>query len=423
MFLQLSFTLLLVSLQVLASPSPLHVRDKSPVTLPFARRLNTTGTANLLKIDQARALALKNHANVKPQPKSKFQTAASAAFGLPSDNQAVEYTVEIGVGNPPVNYTVLVDTGSSNTWICCEVGKYAYSETSIDTGNSVYIEYGSGVMTGEQYLDQLTLAPGFVIRNQSLGVALVAPGFEDVDGILGLGPQDLTCNTLFPDDTTCVPTVTDNSLNQGLIDSKLVGISFEPTDTMDPVTNGEISFGNIDTTKFTGKLSYVPITETFPATEYVGIDQNITYGSGENAKVVMETTSGITDTGTTLLLLASDAIANYTAATGAVLDSDVGLLKITPAQFSNLQSLFFTIGDEQYEFTPNAQIWPRSLNSAIGGTSDAIYLIIADIGYSSGNGLDFINGMTFLERFYTVYDSENEVFGIATTKFTSALTN
>lgn len=39
-----------------------------------------------------------------------------------------------------------------------------------------------------------------------------------------------------------------------------------------------------------------------------------------------------------------DALATYTSLTGAVPDEATGLLSITPAQFSNLQSLFFEIG-------------------------------------------------------------------------------
>ena len=58
------------------------------------------------------------------------------------------------------------------------------------------------------------------------------------------------------------------------------------------------------------------------------------------------------------------------------------------------------------------------LNEALGGDSDHLYLIVNDFGSASGLGLDFINGMTFLERFYTTYDAENSLFGIATTQFT-----
>ncbi|TFK35981.1 hypothetical protein BDQ12DRAFT_610642, partial [Crucibulum laeve] len=59
----------------------------------------------------------------------------------------------------------------------------------------------------------------------------------------------------------------------------------------------------------------------------------------------------------------------------------------------------------------------------IGGTAGSIYLIVADLGSPSGEGLDFINGMTFLERFYSVFDTANRRVGFATTPFTHVTTN
>jgi len=48
--------------------------------------------------------------------------------------------------------------------------------------------------------------------------------------------------------------------------------------------------------------------------------------------------------GTTLVVLATDGFNKYKTATGAVLDNGTGLLRITSAQFSALQSLFFIAG-------------------------------------------------------------------------------
>jgi hypothetical protein len=73
--------------------------------------------------------------------------------------------------------------------------------------------------------------------------------------------------------------------------------------------------------------------------------------------------------------------------------------------------------------TPNGQIWPRNLNADIGGVSGDIYLIVGDIGSDSGSGLDFINGQTFLERFYACFDTTTKEVGLATTSFTDATTN
>ena len=119
----------------------------------------------------------------------------------------------------------------------------------------------------------------------------------------------------------------------------------------------------------------------------------------------------------------ADAFNRYKSATGAVLDANTGLLKITSAQYANLQPLNFIIGGTTFAFTANAQIWPRSLNSFIGGSAGSIYLVVNDIGTPTGSGLDFINGYAFLERFYTVYDTTNKRVGVATTSFTTATTN
>ena len=63
------------------------------------------------------------------------------------------------------------------------------------------------------------------------------------------------------------------------------------------------------------------------------------------------------------------------------------------------------------------------LNTAIGGDANSIYLVTADLGSPSGEGLDFIDGYAFLERFYYAYDSVNMRIGLATTPFTFATTN
>nr|VWP02631.1 Plp [Ganoderma boninense] len=389
-------------------------RDALPVTLPFARRLNLTGTAKLLELDQARARAFKTRA-------AGTKLRERAVFDAPATNQAVDYTTTVGVGNPPTNFTLLIDTGSSNTWVGAQLLTNPFVPTSsAETGNLVEVMYGSGFFIGQEFTDTVHLGD-LAIEDQSFGGAVIAQGFDDVDGILGIGPVALTCGTLIPAVTDCIPTVTDNAFAQGLIGAHEIGISFEPSSSLDNA-NGELTFGGVDTSKFTGPLNFVPITSTAPASEFVGIDQSITFGSADGP-TVLASTSGVTDTGTTLLLIATDAFNTYQTLTGATLDSTTGLLRLDPDQVGSLQSLFFHIGDNVLEFTPNAQIWPRALNSAIGGDADSVFLIVNDIGSLSGEGLDFIDGMTFLERFYYVFDIANSQVGFATTAFTDATTN
>ena len=48
----------------------------------------------------------------------------------------VTYTASVGVGSPATDYTLLIDTGSSNTWVGAQK-KYKKTSTSKDTGKGV----------------------------------------------------------------------------------------------------------------------------------------------------------------------------------------------------------------------------------------------------------------------------------------------
>ena len=84
------------------------------------------------------------------------------------------------------------------------------------------------------------------------------------------------------------------------------------------------------------------LAQVSPSNLFWGIDQSITYGQSQST--ILPLTGGIVDTGSTLILLSNDAFQRYKSNTGAVLDQNTGLLRLTSAQFGALQSLFFHIG-------------------------------------------------------------------------------
>ncbi|KAG1868579.1 acid protease [Suillus subluteus] len=389
----------LAFLSLSASALP-HARTaSSTATLKLAVRINSYGIENIAAADRARIQALR----------------AGGSSSVDATNAVTGYTAVIGVGSPATNYTLLVDTGSSNTWIGANK-PYQQTSTSHDTGGTFYVTYGdNSYVSGEEYTDTVTLNSDLVIDNQSIGVASEDSGMDGLNGILGLGPVDLTEGTV--SNTNEVPTVMDNLYAQQTISSEVLGVFFAPASSDD--SSGELTFGGYDPSKITGDISYVSITSAYPASTYWGIDQSISYGS----TTILSETAGIVDTGTTLILIASDAFDKYQSATGGTLDESTGLLKISSDQYNQLSSLYFTVSGVTYELTPNGQIWPRSLNSAIGGTSGDIYLVISSTGSPSGSGMDFTNGYCFLERFYSTYDTTNSRIGFATTEYTYATTN
>ena len=208
-----------------------------------------------------------------------------------------------------------------------------------------------------------------------------------------IGPVDLTEQTVAH--TQEVPTVSDNLLSQKTISTEEIGIFFEPISVS---SSGELTFGGIDTSRTTSSITFTPITTTFPASQFWGIDQSISIGGG----TILDLTAGIVDTGTTLVLLATgacvpvlevtlctpplgsshrllDAFDKYVAKTGGKIDEETGFLTITPSQFAALENLDFHIGGKTFSLTPNAQILPRSLTSMIGGQEGQIFLIVNDV--------------------------------------------
>lgn len=151
-----------LALALVAAANPLVVREPL-ITVSVAKRVNSTGTANLVKRDRARVQALFNKNKIQPN---------TIVGSVPATDQAVDYTVDVfiiprcldlrltsfhqvQIGSPPTtckhysvdvaavraNFlgftdTLLVDTGSSNTWVGSR-SPYVQTETSVQTPDFV----------------------------------------------------------------------------------------------------------------------------------------------------------------------------------------------------------------------------------------------------------------------------------------------
>lgn len=93
------------------------------------------------------------------------------------------------------SFTFDFDTGSSDTFVpgpSCGtdqgcVGTTKYAQTGKDQGNTTSITYGSGQVTGENYLDSLTVA-GLTATNQNIISLTDSEGFANSasDGLVGM---------------------------------------------------------------------------------------------------------------------------------------------------------------------------------------------------------------------------------------------
>ncbi|KAF7342908.1 Aspartic protease [Mycena sanguinolenta] len=366
----------------------------TPNVLSIPIRKTASGSTKSIKALMARDLV-------------RFNSDAAAAVGeAPATNEDDTYVAATKIGTQ--TFDLIVDTGSSNTWVGSGT-KYKPGSTSTDTGKSFSVSYGSGTVSGTEYTDTLVLG-GLTVTKQSIGDGTKSSGFEGVDGIIGFGPVDLTEDTV--SGSTTVPTVMNNLLSQGSISTQVLGVSFAPeSGSDDDDTNGELTLGGTDSTKFSGSITYTTKTSTSPYSEYWGITvSSITY----NGKSIGSSASAIVDTGTTLIYIrnrtaATSAYNSFLSASGGKTDSETGLVSWTTLPTENFA---FTIGGVSFSLTPSQFTIPTAQYDVWGLSSGKSYGWIAD-GGSSAADVNFIIGQKFLENYYSVFDTTNNRVGFA----------
>lgn len=330
---------------------------------------------------------------------------------MPVTDAFVVGHVTVAIGSPGTKYTLLYDPGSSNTWVGADK-QYVVTSSSQQTSDTVAVTYGSGTFSGNEYTDLLTL--NGVSFTQSIGVARTSTGFQDVDGILGIGPTNLTTGTLSPDAQEEIPTVTDVLYSQGDIDNPAVTI-----------TNTTLTFGPATSVDVT----YASITTSSPANTFWGVDASFAYGTQN----LQSSTSGIIDHGSSLLLLATSGYNRFLTQTGAKPDQTTGLPMLSNESCDKLDPIILTFAGVNITIPVELYRWPGDQNSGIGGSSDQCYLAVGDIGSdfnsfqqgtglrfrrstvpdSSDSDLNFILGYNTLKHFTVVLDKANSRVGIS----------
>ncbi|KAF7363006.1 Acid protease [Mycena venus] len=387
--LQLVLVAVLSSL-ALASPTP----GSSFATVPFVKKAPFSKTAaEILQKDLAR---LDNFA-------AKVGSVTKRAVGeAPGTNEDDTYVVSTKVGTQ--TFSLIVDTGSSNTWVGSGT-RYTPGSTAVNSGKAFSVTYGSGSVSGTEFTDTVTVG-GLTVTKQGVGDGTRSSGFQGVDGIIGFGPVDLTEDTV--SGQTTVPTVMDNLRSQGTITTEVLGVSFLPeSGSDDDDTNGELTLGGTDSSKFTGSITFVSRTATSPYSEFWGISvSSITFGS----TTLSGAANAVVDTGTTLIFIPTAAYNAFLSASGGRTDASSGLATWTTEPTSNFA---FNIGGVSRTLTPSQFLIPKAQYGVFGLTGSNFFGWIAD-GGSVAADVNFIIGQKFLENYYSVFDTTNNRVGFAT---------
>jgi len=262
-----------------------------------------------------------------------------------TNDEETAYFSEVKFGSNSRPFTLVIDTGSSDTWIpadtcrsraCLEHKTYGSkdSKTLVATTRTFGIRYGSGQVEGTIVSDNVSFA-GFNM-NMSFGIATkVSDDFVyfPIDGIMGLGLQNAS--------TQKVPTIMDSLIANRLINQKLFGIALARH--TDAVNDGVVNFGATDPGLFEGELNFMPSVSQHGLWEIKVDDASV---DGRGAGISGRT--AVIDSGTSLILVPpGDALKLHSIVPGAMTNGDVFAVPCNTT--SNIE---FTFGGVKYKVPP-----------------------------------------------------------------------
>lgn len=236
---------------------------------------------------------------------------SGSAVATPIDTYDDAYSIPVSIGTPAQVLNLDLDTGSSDLWVFSSLtptsevnGQSIYTPTKSTTSKLVSgatwkVSYGDGSSSsGVVYTDKVTIG-GITAASQAVEAAkVVSSSFtsdSSIDGLIGMGFDSL--NSASP---SAVPTFFNNII--GSLDSPVFTADLKHNEA------GSYDFGVIDSSKYTGALTYVAVNTnpgywTFTSSGY---------GIG-TAAFKSTSVTGIADTGTTLLYLSTAIVKAYYA--------------------------------------------------------------------------------------------------------------
>jgi len=205
------------------------------------------------------------------------------------------------------------------------------------------------------------------------------------DGLVGLAFSSI--NTVTPNQAS---TFFDNA--QSSLDSPLFA-AYLPFNA-----DGEYDFGYTDSSKYTGTIEYASVDSSNGFWEYPSTSYKV--GSTTHS---LSGYTGISDTGTTLILMADAAVeAYYNQVSGASYDSTQGGYTFDCG--ATLPTLSFRLGSQYYATIPASL-----LNFGSTGSGNSCFGSLQSVGSGTQN----IYGDVFFNAYYGVFDASGPSFGFA----------
>lgn len=335
------------------------------------------------------------------------------------------YFANVTVGTPAQSLRFHIDTGSSDLWAnsatstfceqsaqtleqegyepCTVSGTYAANKSSTYkyVNSKFFIQYADTTGASGDYVADTVRFGTTDLTSQQFGVGYASNSSE---GVMGIGYPNLEVAVQY-DRGSSYANIPQNMANQGLINTPAYSLWLDDLQS----STGNILFGGVDTSKFTGELTTVPIVaeqneylEMIVALSGISIDNN-----GKSTTLLSTATPVLLDSGSTLMYLPSSVAQSIYSAVGATYSSRQGVATIPCSSASSTtMTLGFTFSGKTIQIAMSQLV----LNE--GSSKTCLFGIVPQS--SSGT---YTLGDTFLRSAYVVYDLDANTISLAQTNF------
>lgn len=324
------------------------------------------------------------------------------------NNQDTSYLLNLTLGSPAQNFTLALDTGSSDLWVIggSKGGNDIYESGSSSSYKSLDIGYNA------TYADGTTALGVYATDTLSLGGATVKD-FQFI--VVNQTSSDVGIAGVGYNISTYAASHLDKGYNNLPYALTAAGITKSTAYSlwMNGVNNetGTILFGGVNKAQYTGELQTLPIVPVYNQFYSLAIAlTEVTVQTGDATSTNTNLPLAVSlDTGSTLSLLPQDLVNDILKPLNGTYDKTSGFAYVDCNLMSTDYNVTFgfsgakvDVGLSQLVLNQGASQWPKG--------SCMLGIMPSEPGVN-------ILGDTFLRSAYVVYDLENNEISLANTNF------
>lgn len=355
------------------------------------------------------------------------RTKRSTTLQATLDNEETLYYANATLGTPGQSLRLHIDTGSSDLWVnsaassycesnsspCKSAGTYTANDSSTyEYVNSKFnISYVDGSGAAGDYATDTFYFGGSNLTDMQFGIGYTSSSSQ---GVLGIGYEinEAAVNRAGLDSYPNLPALL---VNKGIIQSKAYSLWLNDLDA----STGNILFGGVDSDKYHGTLSTLPILKEYGVYQefniaLTGVGYNGNNGSFFSTNSSNDAVSVLLDSGSSLVYLPDSVVSDIYDKTGASYDSSEGVAFIDCDQSNSDETIDFTFS------SPTISVSMGELVITAGYSNGQPICIL---GISPAGDSSCVLGDTFLRSAYVVYDIDNNEISLAQTNFNATSSN